>query len=192
MISRLPYLLLLTIVLASGPVRADDPPPRWVLEFGPYVGYYDFDRLTDMQDFAVFGARLGAHASPWLRLEASFDETYTERLRSDNRARQVAFGLHARIEPWSTRWAPFAMVGAAFVVFDDADDPDAFGEAYDLGLGLRFMATRHWMVRGEWVLRRQDFSIWSPQANELGDLELESDFATLWGRSFRIGASYVF
>ncbi len=177
---------------ATAAVADDARPDRWVLEFGPYVGYYDFDRLTDYEDFGLFGARLGAQMAPWLRLEGSFDEVYTERAVSGNSARQVSFGLHARIEPWSTRLAPFALLGGALVILDDSEDPDAYGEAYDLGLGLRYMATRHWMVRGEWVLRRQAFSRWTVEQDELGDLQLVDDGVSLWGRALRIGASYVF
>ncbi|HKK70404.1 MAG TPA: outer membrane beta-barrel protein [Candidatus Krumholzibacteria bacterium] len=178
--------------LATPAEARDRAPDRWVLEFGPYVGYYDFDRLTDYEDFGLFGARLGAQMSSWLRLEGSFDEVYTERAVSGNSARQVSFGLHARIEPWATRWAPFLLVGGALVILDDSDDPDSYGEAYDVGLGLRYMANRHWMVRGEWVLRRQAFSRWTVQQDELGDLELVDDGVSLWGRALRIGASYVF
>lgn len=185
-------LPLLVLVIAALPARAEEPPPRWVLEFGPFVGFYDFDRLTEYEDFGLFGARLGAHASPWLRLEASFEEVYTERVRTGNSARQVTFAMHGRIEPWDTRVAPFAILGAALVILDDSDDPDAYGDAYDIGLGVRWMASRHWLVRGEWVLRRQAVSLGRLGLDELGDTVIQSEAVTLWGRALRIGASYVF
>ena len=82
--------------------------------------------------------------------------------------------------------------GVALVMFDDADDPDAYGDAYDVGLGVRYMATRNWLVRAEWILRRQAFSVWRPGRNDQGAIVLQDDAVSLWGRSLRIGASYVF
>jgi len=189
---RLTALFLLVASFGAGPAHAQDEPPRWVLEFGPFVGFYDFDTLTDYEDFGLFGARLGIHAAEWMRLEGSFEEVYTEREVTGNSARQVTFALHARIEPWSTRVAPFAIVGAALVINDDSDDPDAYGDAYDTGLGVRWMASPHWIVRGEWVLRRQAVSLWRLGTDELGDNVLQDEAVTLWGRALRIGASYVF
>ena len=190
MIRRLTCFLLFFALVGSA--HAQREPERWVLELGPFVGFYDFDRLTDYEDFGLFGARLGVHASPWLRLEGSFEEVYTERVRTGNSARQITFGLHARIEPWHTRVAPFGLLGAALVILDDSDDPDAYGDAYDVGLGVRWMASPRWMVRGEWVLRRQAVSIWRLGRDEFGDTVLEDEAVTLWGRALRIGASHVF
>lgn len=188
-------LLLLSGLLGlilTAPARAEQGPAPWVLEFGPFVGVYDFDQLTAYEDFGLFGARLGVHASPWLRLEASFEEVYTQRARTGNSARQVSFAMHARIEPWRARVAPFALLGAAMVIMDDSDDPDAYGDAYDIGLGARWMANDNWLVRGEWVLRRQAASLWRVQLDDLGDASLVDEAVTLWGRALRIGASYVF
>lgn len=174
------------------PTRAQSAPARWVLEFGPYSGFYDFDAVTEFEDFAVFGLRLGARLSEWMRIEASFDEVYTSRKITDHRARQVSFNLHARIEPFATRVAPFALVGTGFVILDDADDPDAFGQAYDTGLGLRWNWRPRWLVRTEWVLRRQDFQLWRSVEEESGARSLESEAVTLWSRSLRLGLSHVF
>lgn len=180
------------LAASGGGARAQSVPVRWVLEFGPYAGYYDFDAITEFEEFAVFGLRLGARVSGWMRVEASFDEVYTSRKITDNRARQVSFNLHARIEPFDTRVAPFALLGTAFVILDDADDPDAFGQAYDSGLGLRWNWRPQWLVRAEWVLRRQEFQLWRSIEEESGARSLESEAVTLWSRSVRLGLSYVF
>ncbi len=185
-------LIVLGLAATAGAGRAQSDPARWVLEFGPYSGYYDFDAVTEFEDFAVFGLRLGARLSEWMRIEASFDEVYTSRKITDHRARQVSFNLHARIEPFATRVAPFALAGTGFVILDDADDPDAFGQAYDAGLGLRWNWRPQWLVRAEWVLRRQDFQLWRSVEEQSGARSLESEAVTLWGRSFRLGLSYVF
>lgn len=164
---------------------------RWVLEFGPYIGYYDFDQLTAFKDFGLFGARAGVHLSSWLCLEGEFDEVYTQRHRTGNRARQISFGLHARLEPGRWRLAPMALIGGAFVMLDDTEDADAYGEALDLGAGLRFLASPRWILRAEWMLRRQPFQLHREVEGEEGP-ELQSEAVTLWGRAYRLGVSYVF
>lgn len=185
-------LLLLLLVMDTGTARAQSKAERWVLEFGPYVGFYDFDRLTQYEDFPVFGMRLGARMTQWLRIEGSFDEVYTDRAVSGNSARQVSFGMHARIEPWLWPLAPYALAGTALVILDDSEDPDAFGQALDVGAGLRWSWAPRWMLRGEWVLRRQDFELWRSIADGSGGLELRSEPVSLYGRAFRLGVSYAF
>ena len=190
--TALALVCLLVLVASVGSARAASGSPRWVLEFGPYAGHYDFDALTGFEDFAVFGARLGARMSPWLRIEGSFDEVYTSRSGTDNSARQVSFGLHARIEPWSTRLAPYLLAGGAFVILDDAEDPDAWGEALDVGLGARWNWRERWLLRAEWMLRRQNFQLWRAVDDGNGGTVLDGEAVTLWGRSLRVGISHVF
>ena len=185
-------LVAIACALCATPVRAQSSPERWVLEFGPYSGYYDFDALTEFENFAVFGLRLGARMNTWLCMEGAFDEVYTNREVTGSKARQVSFVLHARIDPLRTRVAPYALVGTAFVILDDSDDPDAFGQAYDFGLGVRWNVGKRWMLRTEWVLRRQDFDLWRSVDDGLGGRVLESEAVTLWSRSPRLGLSYVF
>jgi hypothetical protein len=166
-------------------------PTGWVLEFGPYVGYYDFDALTYFEDHGLFGARAGVHLGPWARAEAEFDEVYTARSRSGTRARQISFAAHLRAEP--SRWvvAPSVVGGLAFVALDDSDLADAFGEAWDLGVGARYAATARWVIRVDYVLRRQKMRLFRPtedgQLIAVGDEE-----QTLWGRSLRAAVAYVF
>lgn len=185
-------LLLLLMFLGPDAANAQSKAQRWVLEFGPYGGHYDFDRLTQFEDFPVFGLRLGARMRQWLRVEGSFDEVYTQRAISGNNARQVTFALHARVEPWRWPVAPFALVGTGLVILDDAEDPDAFGQAFDIGAGLRWNWAPRWILRGEWVLRRQDFALWKSVPDGAGGFDLQSEPVTLYGRAYRLGVSYVF
>lgn len=187
---RLPLLVLsIAIVLVTAPLRAEAE--GWVLEFGPYGGHYDFDRVTAFQDRALFGARVTVHLNGWVKLDAEFDEVYTRRSRTDGRARQVSLALHGRVEREDWTWSPSLLMGLAFVGLDDAEDPDAYGEAHDLGGGVRWKLADRWNLRAEWMLRRQVFRVFRQVATDEEPVEVE-DSQTLWGRSLRIGVSYVF
>ena len=72
-----------------------------------------------------------------------------------------------------------------------ADDPDAFGEAWDLGLGAIARLGERWRLRAEWMLRRQAMSILrvDPQTGENVVVDEEQ---ILWGRSLRVGFLYEF
>lgn len=190
-VSGIASLLMAAANLPSAAQEAGDGEGGWVLEFGPYIGYYDFDAVTEFVDRGLFGARASVHASDAILFEAEFDEVYTRRDISDNGARQISLALHARYEPLSSRFSPSLLGGVAFVGLDDTDDPDAYGEALDVGLGVRFRATPRWMLRAEWMLRRQRFRLYEVVESE-GVLPIESDAQSVWGRGFRVGASYVF
>jgi Outer membrane protein beta-barrel domain len=183
-------LALLLCVIGGGALAPAAAAETWQLEFGPYVGRYGFDSLTRFDDFAMFGARLGVRVRPWLVAEGGFDEVYTSREITDNRARQVSLTLRTRLEPWSAALRPYALVGAAVVFLDDSEDPDAWGDALDLGLGLGYSINSHWFLRGEWLLRRQGVQLLQvdPEDPNL----LVEGAKTLWGRSFSLGVSRVF
>ena len=183
--------LLMAIVNSPSVAQAAGDGDGWVLEFGPYVGYYDFDAVTEFVDRGLFGARASVHATETVLFEAEFDEVYTRRDISGNGARQITLALHGRYEPLSRRFSPSMFGGVAFVALDDTDDPDAYGEALDMGLGVRYRATPRWMLRAEWMLRRQRFRLYEVVASE-GVVPIESDAQSVWGRGFRVGASYVF
>ena len=131
----LPLLLCLALLPPGAQAHEAGRDEPWVLEFGPYVGYYDFDSLTAYEDFGMFGARLGVRLEPWLRLDTGFEEVYTEREVTGNRARQVGIVVHGRVQPFQRRLSPYALAGMAVVFFDDSEEPDAWGAALDLGLG---------------------------------------------------------
>jgi hypothetical protein len=181
------------IAQETPPAGADTPDGRndWVLEFGPYVGYYVFDDLAYFEDRGLFGARLGVKLSSWARAEGEFDEVYTSREVSGNRARQVSIALHFRGEPARWRLSPSVVAGIAFVALDDSDDADAFSEAWDMGLGLRYEVTPRWVLRLDGMLRRQRMRIY--RLDEEGNPTPTSEEAeTLWGRSVRLAVLYVF
>jgi len=179
--------LLACLALAS-PAAGEE---GWVLEFGPYSGHYDFDRLTSFVDRALFGARMTVHLNAWAKLDAEFDEVYTRRSVTDNRARQVSLALHVRAEREDWVWSPSLLAGLAFVGLDDAEDPDAYGDAFDIGGGLRWKVADRWNLRADWMLRRQVFRVFRQE--EAGDVAFEVEEAqTLWARSLRIGVAYVF
>jgi hypothetical protein len=170
------------------------------LEFGPYVGSYDFDASTWFEDRALVGLRAGVRVTPHVWLDAEFDEVYTRRERSGNSARQISLAVHGRVEPASrSRVSPTLLLGIAIVGLDDSEDPDAFSEAYDMGAGLRVRVTSRWAVRGEWMLRAQRFRLLpTPGESTSGTPALEAadaagvEASTLWSRALRIGASYAF
>ncbi len=184
---RILFALALLLVVTRC-ARADD---GWVLEFGPYVGYFDFDGVTEYEDKGMFGARGTIHLSDTFRLEAEFDEVYTSRRPLDSRARQVTLAMHGRYEPLAGRFSPSALAGLAIVALDDSENPDAYGEAYDLGLGLRLRATERWNVRAEWLLRAQPMRLIMP-SEEGAENPISSEDLTLWGRYFRVGVFYEF
>ena len=156
----------------------------WVLEFGPYAGYYDFDRMTQFRDQALIGLCMGTRAGEHWRIETEFEEVYTRRDPTDHAARQLVLALHVRYEPLRTRFSPGLFVGLAYVALDDSEAPDSFGEGYDVGLGLRCAVTRTWILRADWLLRRQPVS--------LHRLDGSQEELTLSGRAFRLGAAYAF
>jgi len=156
----------------------------WPLEFGPYSGYYDFDRVTQFRDRALFGARVALRPESAWSVEAEFEEVYTRRTSTDNAARQVAFAAHLRYEPLRSAISPSFLAGMAFVGLDDQDDPDSYGEAVDFGAGLRWRVGQGWTLRAEWMLRRQSVLL-----HRLDGTQEELD---LYGRAFRLGAGYAF
>jgi len=182
--------LLLTCLFAL-PAFAEDASGH-VLEFGLYGGYYDFDRQTDMKDRALFGLRAGVRLASWAVLDVEFDEVYTSRELSGNSARQLSMGLHLRAALMRSRLAPIALAGVSLVAFDDADDPDSYGDAYDIGLGLRFLANERWKLRAEWMLRSQPVRLYA-QDPDSGELTPEGDeTVALYSRSYRLSVAYVF
>ena len=179
----LPLLLLLLAVSAHA--------EGWVLEFGPYGGFYDFDRSVAFEDKGLVGLRAGVRlGGPW-QIEAEFDEVYTRREISGHRARQVTLALHGRYEPLDRTFSPSLLAGTAFVALDDSEDADAFGEALDLGLGVRWRAHPRWVLRAEWMLRRQDYRIHRLDAESVPQ-PVEGEEQALWGRSLRVGVAHVF
>ena len=183
-------LLVAAMAFPCGAVAAE---PDRKLEFGPYFGYFDFDSATRFEDFGLFGARLGARVETWLTLEVGFDEVYTERQVSGNSARQMTFSLYGRIEPWRARVTPYLLGGLAFVMFDDTDDPDAFGDASDIGFGGHWSLREGWLLRAEFLLRRQRMELLRASFDADGARVLEEvGPRTLWGRSWRVGVSRVF
>jgi hypothetical protein len=188
----LPILLALVLVSALGsPVRGYAQELH-VLEFGPYVGYFDFDRLSQMDDGFMAGVRVGVRGTPWLNFEMEFDEVYTSRHISGNRARQITLAGHLRVEPWQRNIAPTFLAGAALVAYDDEDDPDAYGDAYDLGVGVRWAARADWCVRAEWMLRGQSYRLYEASANDGALVTSDDGPKTLWSRTLRVGVAYVF
>jgi hypothetical protein len=186
---RLSFLSFL--VLLSWTVPRPAAAGNWSLEIGPYGGYYDFDAMTQFEDQGMFGARGAVILDTWARIEAEFDEVYTRRTVSDHRARQISFALHGRLQPLQGRWSPHLIFGPALVLFDDSDDPDAFGEAWDVGLGVIGRLGDRWRVRAEWMLRRQTMSILRVDADS-GESVVVEDDQVLWGRSLRVGFLYEF
>jgi opacity protein-like surface antigen len=177
--------ILLVLCALASPASAQD----WRVDFGPYLGYYDFDEITQFEDGGMFGFRLGIHRDHWFRLEAEFDEVYTSRDPVGNAARQVTLALHGRFEPQGWRVAPSALLGVGMVMLDDSDYPDAFGEGYDLGLGVAWRVADSWKIRGEWVARYQRFRVRDPEA-AIDDPDAGSERRDLWGHAYRVGAFY--
>jgi hypothetical protein len=180
----------LSLVLLPSMVLPVGAATTWPLEFGPYAGHFGFDRLTRFEDHALFGARLGVRARRWLVVEGGFDEVYTSRAISGNQARQVSLNLRARVEPidWAVR--PYLLVGEAAVFLDDSEDPDAWGDALDLGAGFTYGVDARWILRAEWVLRRQGMELLGNEVDEDGYAIETAEI--LWGRSFTLGVSRVF
>lgn len=182
------------------PGGAATTPSGRTLEFGPYVGAYDFDPSTWFEDRALVGLRASVRMTPHIQLDAEFDEVYTRRERSGNSARQVSLALHGRVEPASTaRISPSLLLGIAFVALDDSEAPDAFSEAYDLGGGARVQLTSRWTLRAEWMVRAQRFQVLQTPRATTGETAAPSEddaagveASTLWGRALRIGAAYAF
>jgi len=173
----------------SGFSAADHGRGPWTLEFGPLIGSYHFDALTAFKDAPLFGARLGVRRSDHFQIEAEFTEVYTNRHVTGNSARQVCIALHGRGMKWVGSWQPSIMGGIAFVGLDDSEDPDSFGEAWDLGLGLGRHLNHHWMVRMEWMLRYQRFSLFDPNISpESQDERVRGT----WAHSFLLGVHYGF
>jgi hypothetical protein len=173
-----------------GPVDAgaqDDD--GWRIDFGPYLGYYTFDDATQFKDGGLFGFRLGVHRDHWFRFEAEFDEVYTSREPAGNAARQITLAVHGRFEPQHWRFAPSAFLGLGLVMFDDSDNPDAFGEGYDLGVGLAFRMTDSWRLRADYMARYQNFRVRDPNY-PIDDPAALSSPTDLWGSSVRLGAFY--
>ncbi len=172
-----------------------------VLEFGPYLGAYDFDASTWFEDSALFGLRATARLSRVFLLDAEFDEVYTRRERSNNTARQISVAVHGRVEPLRSRLSPTLLAGVAFVGLDDSEDPDAFSEAYDIGTGLRARITSCWSARAEWLLRRQEFRVLTlatasdgtgtgAQSSQTSAVNAQP--TQMWGRAMRVGLAYAF
>lgn len=184
----LPLALVLFVGLAPSATAA----PGHVLEFGPYAGYFDFDRLSRMDDGFMAGVRLGVHSTPWLNFELEFDEVYTSRHITDNRARQITLAGHARVEPWRGVLAPSFLLGAALVAYDDEDDPDAYGDAYDVGVGVRWQPRADWHLRADWMLRAQSYRIYEAASDGGGLVAVDDEPVTLWSRALRVGVAYVF
>lgn len=187
---RVLWLSLLTLT-CSRPidVRAEESADDWRLDFGPYAGYYDFDGLTQFEDGAMGGLRLGIHRDSWFRFEAGFDEVYTRREPAGNAARQITLAVHGRIEPQWWRLAPSAFAGLGFVIFDDSDNPDAFSEGYDLGAGLAYRLADSWRLRADFVTRYQQFRV-RDAGLPIDDPGALSGPTGTWGRTYRIGAFY--
>ena len=200
--TRTPITVSLTIMLlcvftgiAAVSAPAQDMPASddagWRIDFGPYLGYYDFDPVTQFDDGAMAGLRLGIHQDGWFRFETEFDEVYTRREPVGNAARQITLAAHGRFEPQRWRLAPSALLGIAFVMFDDSDNPDAFSEAYDLGLGLTFRVSGSWSLRTEYMMRYQRFRV-RDASLPIDDPAATSELIDLWGSSIRLGAFYQF
>lgn len=181
-------LTLLILCSCALPASAQE---EWRIDFGPYLGYYDFDEITSFEDGGLFGFRMGIHRDGWFRVEGEFDEVYTSREPVGNAARQITLAIHGRIEPQSWRVAPSALVGVGMVMLDDSDNPDAFGEGYDLGIGLAWRLSASWRIRGEYLARYQRFRVRDPEA-PIDDPEAGSEREDLWGHGYRIGAFYDF
>jgi hypothetical protein len=180
-------------LLPALPAAAQSPEASgpWRLEFGPWVGHYDFDRLTRFEDRFVFGLRLGARRSELFQIEAEFGEVYTSREVTSNAARQISLALHGRLSPLvDGPVSPTLLAGMAFVALDDERDPDSFGEAWDLGLGVVWRANGRWRVRADFLLRYQRFTLFDP-AQE-GTMEPVGDVRGLWARQWSVGVFHVF
>lgn len=185
------------LVLTSAAAADDSQTPAagfraggaWQLEFGPLLGYYDFDPATYFEDGLLAGLRLGARRSPQVQVEAEFTEVYTSREGTGNRARQVSAAFHVRYEPLEGHWSPSVMGGVAFVAFDDSEDPDSYGDAWDGGLALAYRVSPRWVLRAEWMLRYQRFTLVDPNLSpEMQDNEVQDT----WARSIHLGVYYVF
>jgi hypothetical protein len=179
--------ILLVLCSLNLPASAQE----WRIDFGPYLGYYDFDEITQFEDGGMFGFRLGIHRDHWFRFEAEFDEVYTNRDPVGNAARQVTLAVHGRFEPQSWRFAPSALIGVGMVMLDDSDQPDAFGEGYDVGVGLAWRVSDSWRIRGEYLARYQRFRVRDPGA-PIDDPDAASEREDLWAGAYRIGAFYEF
>jgi hypothetical protein len=191
------FLALVLLGLACPAAAEDSGPPSagfraggaWQLEFGPLLGYYDFDPVTHFEDGLLAGLRLGARRSPHFQVEAEFTEVYTSREGTGNRARQISAALHLRWEPLEGHWSPSLMGGVAFVAFDDSEDPDSYGDAWDGGLALAYRVNPRWLVRAEWMLRFQRFTLIDPNLSpEMQDNQVQDT----WARSIHLGVYYVF
>ncbi len=161
----------------------------WTLEFGPLVGSYHFDAVTYFKDAPLFGARLGARRSEHFQLEAEFTEVYTSRRITGNSARQVCVALHGRGMKWVGAWQPSVLGGIAFTGLDDSSDPDSFGDAWDVGLGLGHHLNHRWVVRLEWMLRYQRFSLFDPN---LPPESQDERVRGTWAHSYSLGVQYGF
>ena len=176
----------------TGSTGAAAPPGTgWRIDFGPYAGYYDFDSTTQFEDGGMAGLRLGIHRDSWFRFETEFDEVYTRREPAHNAARQITLAVHGRFEPQWWRLAPSGLLGLGFVMLDDSELPDAFGEAYDMGLGLAYRVSSSWRLRADFMMRYQRFQIRDPGL-PVDDPAARSEPVGLWARSIRIGAFYDF
>ena len=191
------HAAVLCILLLPGKSWGQIVPPEpappghglWQLEFGPLLGSYQFDALTSFEDGPLFGARLAARRSRWFQLEAEFTEVYTRREITGHSARQMSVALHGRFRFPRGRWDPSALLGLAFVGLDDSEDIDSFGDAWDLGLALGYRVSPRWVVRGEWMLRYQRFTVFDPNLSpEMQD----DDMVGTWARSWLVGAHYSF
>lgn len=182
------FCLLILLAFGHGNARAQDD-AGWRIDFGPYLGYYTFDEATQFNDGGLFGFRLGVHRDHWFRFEAEFDEVYTTRSPAGNAARQITIAVHGRFEPRTWRFAPSAFFGLGLVMFDDSERPDAFGEGYDVGVGLAFRMTDSWRLRADYMARYHSFRVRDPNY-PIDDPAALSSPTDLWGSSFRLGAFY--
>jgi hypothetical protein len=75
------------------------------------------------------------------------------------------------------------------VAFDDSEDPDSYGDAWDGGLALAYRVNPRWLVRAEWMLRFQRFTLVDPNLSpEMQDNQVQDT----WARSIHLGVYYVF
>jgi hypothetical protein len=185
------WIVVTALVLMLAPTPAVSQDSTRGIDFGPYLGYYRFDDATQFEDGGLFGFRLGIHGGEWFRFEAEFDEVYTSREPAGNAARQITLAIHGRLEPRSWRIAPSAVLGVGLIMFDDSEQPDAFGEGYDLGAGLAFRISNSWRLRADYIARYQRFRIRDPNY-PIDDPYGQSKPTDLWGRSIRLGAFYEF
>ena len=183
-------LALLAPAAAGAQPSSEPVPGPWRLEFGPWFGHHDFDRLTRFEDRFVFGLRLGARRSDLFQLEAEFGEVYTSREISGNAARQISLALHGRLEPLDGAVGPTLRAGVAFVSLDDEGDPDSFGEAWDAGAGVVWRANGRWRVRADFLLRYQRFTVFEPLQE--GQMQPVGAVRGLWARQWSVGVFHVF